>query len=69
MAPALRRLTSSLALSFVVLNAPPLTGPRAGIGGPLGATAVDKKNFRKCADTGFCRRNRDRTSPPKSPVS
>ncbi|CAN0198104.1 unnamed protein product, partial [Scytosiphon promiscuus] len=68
MAPVLRRLTSSLALSFVVLNAPPLTGPRAGKGGgPLGAAAVDKKKFRKCADTGFCRRNRDRSSPPKSP--
>ncbi|CAM9381579.1 unnamed protein product [Pylaiella littoralis] len=67
MAPAMRRLASSLALSFVVLNAPPLTGPRAGFGGPLGAAAVDKKKFRKCADTGFCRRNRERTSPPKSP--
>eukprot|EP00903_Cladosiphon_okamuranus_P006839 g6661.t2 len=67
MAPSVRRLASSLALSFVVLNAPPLTGPRAGFGGPLGAAAVDKKKFRKCADTGFCRRNRDRISPPKSP--
>lgn len=32
--------------------------------------AVDQKKFRKCADTGFCRRNRERTAAtPSSPVS
>lgn len=61
------RLVSSLALSFAILGAPPLSG-RTGRGGPLGAVAVDKKKFRKCSDTGFCRRNRGRASPPKSPV-
>lgn len=78
---ALSRLGSYIALSFVVLSTPPFQFVRQlGIGGtssgnegqaPIGGVmAVDKKKFRKCADTGFCRRNRDRTaSTPASPVS
>ncbi|CAM9676465.1 unnamed protein product [Discosporangium mesarthrocarpum] len=40
----------AFALSTVVLTAP---HPRVGL-----VMAVDKNKFRKCSDTGFCRRNR-----------